>query len=76
MPLHMLTQTFSGFTLPFVKGDQKTALLQPNMRSFRELCTKYFGKEDPIGKVLVLKDWNNSFDDGLMRTCLSILISF
>jgi putative ABC transport system permease protein len=57
------------FTLPLIKGDARTALLQPNTVIVTEnFAQKYFGKEDPIGKVLVLKDWNNSFKiTGLMR---------
>ena len=53
---------FQVFSLPIIKGDPKTALLQPNTVVVSEtFALKYFGKEDPIGKVLVLKDWNNSF---------------
>ncbi|MHA4808641.1 ABC transporter permease [Flavitalea flava] len=48
---------FQVFTLPFVKGDPGTALLQPNTVVISEsMAKKYFGKEDPIGKVLTFKD--------------------
>jgi putative ABC transport system permease protein len=44
---------FSVFTLPFVKGDAKTALQQTNTVVItQELAKKYFGNVDPIGKVL------------------------
>ena len=53
---------FQVFTLPFLKGDAKTALLEPNSIVISEsVAEKYFGKEDPIGKVLSFKDLNTSF---------------
>lgn len=43
---------FSFFNLPFVKGDQKTALSAPNQVVItRDVAERYFGTEDPIGKV-------------------------
>ena len=48
---------FQVFTLPLVKGDPKTALLQPyTMVITRAVATKYFGNGDPIGKVLDFTD--------------------
>jgi putative ABC transport system permease protein len=60
---------FQVFTLPFIKGDSKTALLEPNAVVISEtVAQKYFGKENPIGKVLVFKDLNTSFKiTGLMQ---------
>jgi putative ABC transport system permease protein len=50
---------FQVFTLPLVRGDAKTALLQPNTVVIsRPLAQKYFGDQDPIGKVLEFKDNN------------------
>jgi putative ABC transport system permease protein len=47
------------FSFPLVKGDAHTALLRPDgILITEEMAIKYFGKEDPIGKVL-RKD-NNS----------------
>ena len=44
---------FDVFTVPFIKGDPKTALAQPNMIVLtRSMALKYFGDEDPIGKSL------------------------
>ncbi|MCW3118974.1 MAG: FtsX-like permease family protein [Chitinophagaceae bacterium] len=44
---------FSVFTLPFIKGDAKTALLQPNTVVItQEQSDKFFGNEEPIGKLL------------------------
>jgi putative ABC transport system permease protein len=50
---------FSVFTLPFIRGNASTALLQPNTVVItRKLASKFFGNDDPIGKVLLLKDNN------------------
>jgi putative ABC transport system permease protein len=47
---------FKVFTLPFLQGDPQTALLQPNTVVIsREVAQKFFGDEDPIGKVLNFK---------------------
>lgn len=52
------TNFFSVFTLPFLKGNERTALQQPNTVVLtREMATKYFGNEEPIGKVITI----NSF---------------
>jgi len=48
---------FKVFTLPLIKGDIKTALQQTNTVVItKELARKYFGQEDPIGKVLTIGD--------------------
>jgi len=59
---------FRVFTLPLIKGNARTALLQPNSVVItREVAKKYFGDADPIGKVLVFKDANASLTvTGLM----------
>ena len=49
---------FTVFTLPFLKGDPKTALAQPNSLVItEEMAQRFFGNEDPIGKTLT---YNNS----------------
>ncbi|CAN5467271.1 ABC transporter permease [soil metagenome] len=51
---------FSVFTLPLIKGDAATALTQPNTIVITNaFAKKYFGNEDPIGKVISFKDSNN-----------------
>lgn len=46
---------FSIFTLPMIKGDAKTALLQPHTVVMTEsTAKKYFGVEDPIGKTIIV----------------------
>jgi putative ABC transport system permease protein len=48
---------FQVFTLPFLQGDAKTALLEPNTIVItREQAQKYFGSEDPLNKLLTHKD--------------------
>ncbi|RYU97576.1 ABC transporter permease [Emticicia agri] len=53
---------FQIFTLPLIKGDAKTALLEPNTVVITQaMANKYFGNEDPIGKVLTFKDWKQVY---------------
>jgi putative ABC transport system permease protein len=53
---HLLTADssfFDVFTIPFLKGDPKRALTEPNTVVLtEETARKYFGNQDPIGKVL------------------------
>ena len=45
------------FTLPLVEGDPETALKNPfSVVLTRKVARKYFGDEDPFGKVLTLGD--------------------
>ncbi len=53
---------FDVFTLPLLKGDAKTVLREPNTAVItQDFAKKYFGDEDPIGKVLFIKSWNESY---------------
>lgn len=53
---------FEVFTLPWLQGDPKTALLQPNTLVIsRAAAQKYFGQADPMGKVLHLKTWKQAY---------------
>ncbi len=50
---------FQVFTIPLIKGDAKTALLQPNTIVIsRSAAQKYFGNANPVGKTLTFKDFN------------------
>ncbi|MCW3091919.1 MAG: FtsX-like permease family protein [Ferruginibacter sp.] len=52
---------FQVFTLPLIEGDAKTALTEPNTIVItRALAKKYFGKENPMGKVISFKDGKNA----------------
>ncbi|SDF35591.1 putative ABC transport system permease protein [Dyadobacter soli] len=51
----------SVFTLPFIEGNAKTALLEPNTIILSETTAKkYFGKTDVIGNIITFKDWNKT----------------
>lgn len=53
---------FQVFTLPLIKGDALTALKEPNTIVIsQEIAKKYFGNQDPIGKVLNFKSWKSSY---------------
>lgn len=56
------------FTLPLSAGDKATALKEPNSVVITEqMAIKYFGNEDPLGKILII---NNSLSvqiTGVMR---------
>jgi putative ABC transport system permease protein len=44
---------FSVFTLPFVKGDAKTALMEPyTIVLTKDIANKYFNNDEPVGKLL------------------------
>ncbi len=48
---------FQIFDFPLLKGNPKTALLAPNSVVISEaMAKKYFGEEDPIGKVIFYED--------------------
>ncbi len=51
---------FNVFTIPLLKGDPKTALKEPyTLVLSRKAAEKYFGKENPVGKIVKL----NNTDD-------------
>ncbi|MDH5744387.1 MAG: ABC transporter permease, partial [Candidatus Aminicenantes bacterium] len=48
---------FDILTIRFIKGDPEDALAQPNSVILsNEAAEKYFGREDPMGKMLELED--------------------
>ena len=59
---------FEVFTFPLVKGDPKTALREPfSMVLTPEMALKYFGNDDPIGKVIVIDNKYNFRITGLLK---------
>ncbi|HEY5465023.1 MAG TPA: ABC transporter permease [Hanamia sp.] len=53
---------FEIFTLPLIEGDAKTALQQPNTIIItKAIAKKYFGNEDPLGKILSFPDNHEEF---------------
>ena len=48
---------FDVFSIPFLRGDPKTALREPFTIVLTETTArKYFGETDPIGRVLILRE--------------------
>jgi putative ABC transport system permease protein len=59
---------FDVFTFPFLLGDPKTALTQPNTVVVTEsMAHKYFGNEDPIGKILNTGKKDNFVVTGVIK---------
>jgi len=53
---------FDVFTLPFLKGNPKTALAEPNTIVLtEEQAINFFGNEDPINKILDFKETGEQF---------------
>ena len=51
---------FSMFSFPLIKGDKQTVLTEPFSTVLTdETAKKYFGNEDPIGKILLV---NNKYE--------------
>lgn len=51
---------FNVFTIPFIKGDLKTALSEPyTVVITKEFAQKYFGNDEPLGKLISINNNNN-----------------
>ncbi len=56
------------FTFPLTKGDPNTALREPfSMVLTPEMALKYFGNDDPIGKVIIVDNKYNFTVTGLLK---------
>jgi putative ABC transport system permease protein len=56
------------FTFPLIKGDKENALRDPNSALVTEdLAEKYFGEEDPLGKVLTVDGKYNFKITGILQ---------
>ncbi len=61
---------FDVFTIPFIEGDSKTALTQPHTVVLTEkLAKKYFGKEDPMDKIMSFEDGTPYTVKGVVKNC-------
>jgi putative ABC transport system permease protein len=61
---------FDVFTIPFIEGDPKTALNQPHTVVLTEkLAKKYFGKEDPMDKIMKFEDGTPYTVKGVVQNC-------
>ena len=59
---------FSVFTFPFVSGNPKKALNVPfNIVLSETSAKKYFGKDDPIGMVLLINGKDRAYVTGVMK---------
>ncbi|MFA6597697.1 MAG: ABC transporter permease [Ignavibacteriaceae bacterium] len=59
---------FDIFTLPFVYGDSKNALKNPNSIVISETAAaKYFGNENPLGKTFTVDDGGTYLITGVMK---------
>jgi len=57
------SNVFSVFKFSFVQGSPRTALTRPNTIVIDEsTAKKYFGEEDPVGKVLTNVTFNTDFE--------------
>jgi len=56
------------FTYPLIKGDSKTALMRPDAIIISQaMATKYFGKENPLGKFIKRDPGINMTVTGVMK---------
>jgi putative ABC transport system permease protein len=61
-------EVFEVFTFPLIKGDPKTALKEPySLVISEDMSRKYFGKENPVGKNLTLKEWHDFTITGVFK---------
>ena len=59
---------FDLFSFEFIQGDKTTALEQPNSIVLTEsTAERYFGKEDPIGKILLYENRKNFVVTGVVK---------
>jgi len=61
-------EIFKIFSLPLVKGDSKTALEKPySVLISQKIASRYFGKEEPIGKTLHVDNRNDFMIAGVFQ---------
>ena len=59
---------FNVFTFHFIKGNARTALKDVNSIVITEsIAEKYFGKENPVGKVLTLQPLGDKMVSGVLK---------
>jgi len=59
---------FDIFTYPLIKGDPKSALTSPySIVLTQETAEKYFGSEDPVGKMIKTSDYAKLTVTGVMK---------
>jgi putative ABC transport system permease protein len=59
---------FAMFTFPFLEGDPQTALADPNSIVLaKSVSAKYFGDENPVGKVLNINNEHDFTVSGVLK---------
>ena len=59
---------FQTFDFPLLKGDSRTALLEPNTVVITEvMARKFFGDEDPMGKIVRLNNRKDFRVTGILK---------
>ncbi|MGH7455776.1 MAG: ABC transporter permease, partial [bacterium] len=59
---------FEVFTFPFIKGDPRTALTEPNTVVLtEEMAHKFFGQEDPIDKIIKVNQESKYVVTGVIK---------
>jgi len=53
-------EIFDVFTFPLVKGNPESALKEPySIVISEEMSRKYFGEDEPLGKIITLGEWHD-----------------
>ncbi len=61
-------EVFEVFTFPLVKGIPKNVLNEPySIVISEEMSRKYFGEEDPLGKIITLGEWRDFRITGVFK---------
>lgn len=61
-------EVFDVFTFPLVKGNPKTALKEPySIVISEEMSQKYFGEDDPLGRIISLGEWHDFRISGVFQ---------
>jgi putative ABC transport system permease protein len=59
---------FDVFTFPLLKGDPRTALKEPDSIVLtEEMAEKYFGRDDPMGKILTVNENQDFKVQGVLK---------
>ncbi|UCE06244.1 MAG: ABC transporter permease, partial [bacterium] len=59
-PLYVDNSFFNVFSFRLIRGDPKTALQAPfSLVITQDISEKYFGKDDPIGKIIKINNSEN-----------------
>lgn len=62
-------QIFDIFTFPLIQGDPKTVLKEPySLVISEDMARKYFGEENPVGRILTFNDRRDYKITGLFKT--------